>query len=74
MVYHGDKIKKELDMNDEEDPWEKEEEEEYEEGPEEKHRERVIVKGYIRPDGTSYYVVISKEIHELFGLKCVNTS
>ncbi|MDD1766861.1 MAG: AbrB/MazE/SpoVT family DNA-binding domain-containing protein [Candidatus Methanomethyliaceae archaeon] len=35
----------------------------------EKHRERVIVKGYMRPDGTSYYVVIPKEIRELFGLK-----
>jgi AbrB family looped-hinge helix DNA binding protein len=34
-----------------------------------KHPERVIVKGYMRPDGTSYYVVIPKEIRELFGLK-----
>lgn len=30
---------------------------------------RVIVKGYMRPDGTSYYVVIPKEVRELFGLK-----
>ncbi|MCJ7610227.1 AbrB/MazE/SpoVT family DNA-binding domain-containing protein, partial [Candidatus Bathyarchaeota archaeon] len=34
-----------------------------------KHRDRVIVKGYMRPDGTSYYVVIPKEIRELLGLK-----
>ncbi|MEM3391615.1 MAG: AbrB/MazE/SpoVT family DNA-binding domain-containing protein [Archaeoglobaceae archaeon] len=32
-------------------------------------RERVIVKGYMRPDGTSYYVVIPKEIRELLRLK-----
>jgi len=31
--------------------------------------ERVVVKGYMRPDGTSYYVVIPKEIRELLGLK-----
>ncbi len=31
--------------------------------------ERVIVKGYMRPDKTSYYVVIPKEVRELFGLK-----
>jgi AbrB family looped-hinge helix DNA binding protein len=31
--------------------------------------ERVIVKGYMRPDGTSYYVVIPKEIRELMGLR-----
>lgn len=36
---------------------------------EEKRRERVIVKGYMRPDGTSYYVVIPKEVRELLGLK-----
>lgn len=36
---------------------------------EEKRCERVVVKGYMRPDGTSYYVVIPKEIRELFGLK-----
>ena len=34
-----------------------------------KRRERVIVKGYMRPDGTSYYVVIPKEIREMLGLK-----
>ena len=34
-----------------------------------RRRERVIVKGYMRPDGTSYYVVIPKEIRELLGLK-----
>lgn len=39
------------------------------EAVERRHRERVIVKGYMRPDGTSYYVVIPKEIRELFGLK-----
>ena len=36
---------------------------------EEKRHERVIVKGYMRPDGTSYYVVIPKEIRELLGLR-----
>ena len=35
----------------------------------EKRREQVVVKGYMRPDGTSYYVVIPKEIRELLGLK-----
>ncbi len=30
---------------------------------------RVIVKGYMRPDGTSYYVVIPKEVREQFNLK-----
>ncbi len=40
-----------------------------EKASEEKRRVRVIVKGYMRPDGTSYYVVIPKEIRELFGLK-----
>ena len=34
-----------------------------------KRSTRVMVKGYMRPDGTSYYVVIPKEIRELFGLK-----
>jgi AbrB family looped-hinge helix DNA binding protein len=34
-----------------------------------KHSTRVIVKGYMRPDGTSYYVVIPKEVREQFGLK-----
>ena len=28
----------------------------------------VLVKGYMRPDGTSYYVVIPKKIRELFNL------
>lgn len=35
----------------------------------EKSSQRVIVKGYMRPDGTSYYVVIPKEIREQFQLK-----
>jgi len=35
----------------------------------EERREQVVVKGYMRPDGTSYYVVIPKEIRELLGLK-----
>jgi AbrB family looped-hinge helix DNA binding protein len=35
----------------------------------EKPMKRIVVKGYMRPDGTSYYVVIPKEIRELFGLK-----
>ena len=30
--------------------------------------QRVLVKGYMRPDGTSYYVVIPKKIRELFNL------
>jgi hypothetical protein len=38
------------------------------EGPN-KHVGRVIVKGYMRPDKTSYYVVIPKEVRELFGLE-----
>ena len=29
----------------------------------------VLVKGYIRPDGTSYYVVIPKEIRTILNLK-----
>ena len=33
------------------------------------HSVRVIVKGYMRPDKTSYYVVIPKEVRELFELK-----
>jgi len=28
----------------------------------------LVVKGYMRPDGTSYYVAIPKEIRELLGL------
>ena len=34
-----------------------------------KHSNRVLVKGYMRPDGTSYYVVIPKQIREQFELK-----
>ncbi|MDD1678960.1 MAG: AbrB/MazE/SpoVT family DNA-binding domain-containing protein [Methanomicrobiales archaeon] len=30
---------------------------------------RIIVKGYLRPDGTSYYVSIPKEIRDSLGLK-----
>lgn len=30
---------------------------------------RVIVRGYMRPDKTSYYVSIPKEIREVFDLK-----
>ena len=30
-------------------------------------KERIIVKGYMRPDGTSYYVVIPKPIRALLG-------
>lgn len=48
---------------------EEESEEEEEEDHKKEHGERVIVKGYMRPDGTSYYVVIPKDIRELFGLK-----
>ena len=29
----------------------------------------VLVKGYMRPDGTSYYVVIPKEIRGMLNLK-----
>ena len=28
----------------------------------------ILVKGYMRPDGSSYYVVIPKKIRETFGL------
>lgn len=34
-----------------------------------KNKKRVIVKGYMRPDKTSYYVVIPKPIRELLGLE-----
>jgi len=34
-----------------------------------KYSDRVIVKGYMRPDGTSYYVVIPKQVREKFDLK-----
>ncbi len=30
---------------------------------------RVLVKGYMRPDGSSYYVVIPQKLRELFNLK-----
>ncbi len=30
---------------------------------------RILVKGYMRPDGSSYYVVIPKKLRELFNLK-----
>lgn len=36
---------------------------------ESKEVKRIVVKGYMRPDGTSYYVVIPKEIRDVFGLK-----
>ena len=36
---------------------------------EEKSIKRVVVKGYLRPDGTSYFVSIPKEIREILGLK-----
>ena len=35
---------------------------------EKSEHKRVLVKGYMRPDGTSYYVVIPKKIRELFKL------
>ena len=35
---------------------------------EKKEHARIVIKGYMRPDGTSYYVVIPKEIRELFNL------
>ncbi|HEX9262662.1 MAG TPA: AbrB/MazE/SpoVT family DNA-binding domain-containing protein [Candidatus Bathyarchaeia archaeon] len=44
-------------------------EDEKEKKSEGKPKERVIVKGYMRPDGTSYYVVIPKAIREMFELK-----
>lgn len=37
--------------------------------PEEKSIKRVLVKGYLRPDGTSYFVSIPKEIRDTLGLK-----
>ena len=30
---------------------------------------KVLVKGYMRPDGTSYYVTIPKEIRDFLDLK-----
>jgi len=38
-------------------------------GGKEAEHSRIVVKGYMRPDGTSYYVVIPKEIRELLKLK-----
>ena len=35
---------------------------------EKSEHQRVLVKWYMRPDGTSYYVVIPKKIRELFNL------
>ncbi len=32
-------------------------------------RVRIIVKGYMRPDGSSYHVVIPKQIREMMGLE-----
>jgi AbrB family looped-hinge helix DNA binding protein len=34
-----------------------------------KKKQPLLVKGYMRPDGTSYYVVIPKDVRELLGLK-----
>ncbi len=34
-----------------------------------KDKLRAVVKGYMRPDGTSYYVVVPKEVRERLGLK-----
>lgn len=36
---------------------------------EEKKGKRIVVKGYLRPDGTSYYVSIPKDIRESLNLK-----
>jgi len=36
---------------------------------EKRRRERVVVNGYMRPNGTSYCVVIPKEVRELLGLE-----
>ncbi|OPY81641.1 MAG: hypothetical protein A4E65_01092 [Syntrophorhabdus sp. PtaU1.Bin153] len=36
---------------------------------EKKESKVVLVKGYLRPDGTSYYVSIPKEIREMLNLK-----
>jgi AbrB family looped-hinge helix DNA binding protein len=35
----------------------------------EKYSKMVLVKGYLRPDGTSYYVSIPKEIRDSLNLK-----
>jgi len=34
-----------------------------------KRKKRILVKGYMRPDGTSYYVAIPKPIRELLDLE-----
>lgn len=34
-----------------------------------KRKKRILVKGYMRPDGTSYYVAIPKPVRELLGLE-----
>ena len=34
-----------------------------------KRKKRILVKGYMRPDKTSYYVVIPKPVRELLSLK-----
>lgn len=33
------------------------------------NKKRILVKGYMRPDKTSYYVVIPKPVRELLGLE-----
>jgi len=39
-------------------------------GKEEKREKpRIVVKGYLRPDGTSYYVSIPKEVRDALDLK-----
>lgn len=38
-------------------------------GGSEEETAKAIVKGYMRPDGTSYYVVVPKEIRDVLGLK-----
>ena len=35
----------------------------------ERKRVRIIVKGYMRPDGSTYHVVIPKQIREMMGLE-----
>jgi len=36
---------------------------------EEKKGKRIVVKGYLRPDGTSYYVSIPKDIRDRLNLR-----
>lgn len=45
------------------------EEKENKEIKNEEKEKRILVKGYLRPDGTSYYVSIPKEIRETLNLK-----